>query len=81
MRRELHLWYEELERSPEDWSIRLRLMEAAVQAGKLAEAKRLVSTSPDDVLLPTELQQRIHRLLSHAVSEPPEAGGLPTAEE
>lgn len=57
--------YHELERAPEDWSIRLRLIEAAVALGNLDEARRLVRTSPDDDrYLPAELQDRIHALLT-----------------
>jgi len=57
--------YHELERAPEDWSIRLRLIEAAVARGNLDEARRLVRTSPDeDQYLPAELQDRIHALLT-----------------
>lgn len=64
--------YFELERAPEDWSIRIRLMEAAVAAEDFAEARRLVRTSPDpDRPLPGELQSRIHDLLSRRSSEVP----------
>ncbi len=55
----------ELDRAPEDWSVRLRLIEAAVANGDLDEARRLVRTSPDeDQYLPAELQDRIHALLT-----------------
>jgi hypothetical protein len=57
--------YAELDRAPEDWSVRLRLIEAAVANGDLDEARRLVRTSPDeDQYLPAELQDRIHALLT-----------------
>ncbi len=57
--------YAELDRAPEDWSVRLRLIEAAVAQGNLDEARRLVRTSPDeDQYLPAELQDRIHALLT-----------------
>lgn len=57
--------YHELERAPEDWSVRLRLIEAAVALGNLDEARRLVRSSPDeDRYLPAELQDRIHALLT-----------------
>ncbi|MDF1823807.1 MAG: hypothetical protein P1U68_04145 [Verrucomicrobiales bacterium] len=55
--------YRELERSPEDWSVRLRLVRSAVEALELDEAKRLVRESPDEGPLPAELQQQIHALL------------------
>lgn len=57
--------YEELARVPEDWSVRLRLVERAVSGGDLEEARRLVRSSPDeDRFLPAELQDRIHALLT-----------------
>ena len=55
--------YGALERSPEDWSIRLRLIRSAVTAGAIGEAKRLVRESPDEGPLPVELQQQIHSLM------------------
>ena len=55
--------YEELERSPEDWAVRLRLVRSAVESGELNEAKRLVRESPDEGPLPTELQQQIYHLM------------------
>lgn len=72
--------YAELERAPEDWSVRLRLIDAASSSGDLAEAKRLVRTSPDpDRHLPAELQDRIHAMLTRRDQEdsfevPPEGG-------
>jgi Flp pilus assembly protein TadD len=65
--------YAELDRAPEDWSVRLRLIEAAVGRGDRDEARRLVRTSPDDdQYLPAELQDRIHALLT---GESPGKGG------
>jgi len=73
--------YAELDRAPEDWSVRLRLIEAAAAGGDLAEARRLVRTSPDpDRHLPAELQDRIHSLLTRRDSENSIAA-LPRAEE
>ncbi len=67
MRADVEELYVELERAPEDWSVRLRLIEAAVAEGNLAEARRLVRTSPDeDGYLPAELRVRIHALLTDA---------------
>lgn len=60
--------YAELAKAPEDWSVRLRLIEAAVSRGDLAEAKRLVRTSPEeDTYLPAELQDRIRWLLTEGL--------------
>ena len=56
--------YRELERSPEDWSARIRLIEYAVRAGDQEEAKRLVRSSPDEGPLPAELQDRIFHMLT-----------------
>jgi len=65
MSAELQYLYTELERAPEDWSVRLRLIEAAVAEDDLVEARRLVRSSPDeDRYLPAELQDRIHGLLT-----------------
>lgn len=84
MRADLWDLYAELERAPEDWSVRLRLIEAAVGAGDMPEARLLVRTSPEsDVHLPAELQDRIHALLTGAprgkspvvVEVEPEGGG------
>jgi len=58
---ELH---EQLERAPEDWSVRLRLIAIAIEAGDRDEAKRLVRTSPGDDPLPSELQAKIYELLT-----------------
>jgi|GEM_PF-1609975 Flp pilus assembly protein TadD len=72
--------YSELERAPEDWSVRIRLIEAAVASGSLVEAKRLVRTSPErDSHLPAELQERIHSLLTRRNTENTIAA-LPRAE-
>jgi hypothetical protein len=68
--------YGELARAPEDWSVRLRLVEAAVSRGDLTEAKRLVRTSPDeDTYLPAELQDRIRWLLTEGIRRSAKAGG------
>ncbi|MCG8599735.1 MAG: tetratricopeptide repeat protein [Verrucomicrobiales bacterium] len=68
MRGDVPLLYQELERAPEDWSVRLRLIEAAVDSGNDAEAKRLVRESPGSDPLPGELQERIHALLTRQVN-------------
>jgi hypothetical protein len=64
MRADVEELYAELERAPEDWSVRLRLIEAAVAENNLPEAQRLVRTSPDEGYLPAELRDRIHTLLT-----------------
>lgn len=64
MRPELWNLYAELERAPEDWSVRLRLIEAAIAGGDRGEARRLVRSSPDEGYLPAELRDRIHALLT-----------------
>lgn len=72
MRAGLSDLYDELERAPEDWSVRIRLIESAVASGDLSEARRLVRSSPDgDRHLPGELQDRIHRLLTQRDTENP----------
>lgn len=64
MRGDVPLLYAELERAPEDWSVRLRLIEAAVDSDNDVEAKKLVKDSPGNDPLPGELQERIHALLT-----------------
>ncbi|MBU6179008.1 MAG: tetratricopeptide repeat protein [Verrucomicrobia bacterium] len=72
--------YQELEQAPEDWSIRLRLIKAAVALGNLDEARRLVRTSPDeDRYLPAELQDRIHALLTSGPFQTDRGRFLPRA--
>lgn len=81
MRAGLHDLYAELERAPEDWSVRIRLIEAAANAGDLVEAKRLVRSSPDDGrYLPAELQDRIHRLILLAMQGGDPISNLPQAD-
>ncbi|MDF1656061.1 MAG: tetratricopeptide repeat protein [Verrucomicrobiales bacterium] len=75
-------FYEELERNPEDWSVRLRLIRSAIEAGEVEEAKKLVRESPDEGPLPGELQQQIHQLLvagARDASNPHR--NLPTADD
>lgn len=80
MREILREWYAEIERSPEDWSIRLRLIEAAVEDGLFEEAKRLVRTAPDQSPLPEELRARIFSLLSQKKVSP-DVAKLPKAKD
>lgn len=56
--------YDELEKVPEDWSIRLRLMEHAIELGDYQEAKRLVRSSPGSQALPEELQARVYEIMT-----------------
>ncbi len=72
--------YEELAKSPEDWSLRLRLIESAVAGGDMTEAKRLVRESPDEGPLPAELQARIYYLMTAQVVRPLGFESLPRAE-
>lgn len=54
-----------LARHPEDWSLRIRLIEAAVRRDDMAEARRYVRESPDESPLPPDLQYRLHTMLVH----------------
>lgn len=56
--------YDELSQIPEDWSVRLRLIERAIEQGNREEAKRLVRESPDEGPLPEELQRRVFELMT-----------------
>jgi hypothetical protein len=53
-----------LNRSPEDWSARIRLIEEYVRWDDMDGARRLVRESPDDSPLPYELQHRLHALMT-----------------
>jgi len=55
---------EQLKRSPDDWPSRFELMEFAMRAGDVAEARRLVRESPSDQPTPPEWQARIHALFT-----------------
>ncbi len=59
--------FAQLEQSPEDWDVRIALIEMAVREGDLAGAKRLVRASPSDILTPTAIQVRIHALLTRGI--------------
>jgi len=80
MRADTRILTSELDTAPEDWSIRIRLIESAARDGLLAEAKRLVRESPGSDPLPGELQSRIYKLLTTAASNNP-TGHLPKAED
>ncbi|MEX2581264.1 MAG: tetratricopeptide repeat protein [Verrucomicrobiales bacterium] len=80
MRASVKELYSELERAPEDWSVRLRLVEVSVDSGAFEEAKRLVRTAPDEGPLPKELQNRIHELLSRKET-PADIAKLPRAKD
>lgn len=62
------LLYDRLSEHPEDWTLRLELIELAIAEGDPAAAKRLVRASPAHVATPTEIQVRLHALLSGAAS-------------
>jgi hypothetical protein len=59
--------FAQLEQSPGDWVARIALIELAVRAGDIREAKRLVRASPSDVPTPTEIQVRLHTLLTRGI--------------
>lgn len=54
----------DLGRNPEDWSIRLRLIEGHILENNKDAARRLVRESPDDTPLPAELQLRLHTVMT-----------------
>lgn len=80
MRADTRILTSALDKAPEDWSIRIRLIEAAARDGRVTEARRLVRESPGSDPLPGELQSRIFKLLTTAASNNP-AGDLPKAED
>ncbi len=64
-----------LSRAPEDWSVRLRLIEAHVREDDREGARRLVRESPDEAPLPPELQFRLHTLLTQGAAALPPLEG------
>lgn len=67
-----------LMQSPEDWSVRLALIELAVREGDLPGAKRLVRASPSHAATPPTVQVRLHALLTGGAT--PESGTPPGPE-
>lgn len=57
-----------LSSAPEDWALRIRLIEERVRRGEMDAAKRLVRESPDSAPLPFELQHRLHTLMTRGVA-------------
>lgn len=60
-----------------DWAARLALVEAAVGEGDLAGAKRLVRASPSDRPTPSEIQVKLHTLLTGGVPAAPPPATAP----
>jgi len=54
----------DLAKNPEDWSLRLRLIEGHILEDNKDAARRLVRESPDDTPLPPELQLRLHTVMT-----------------
>lgn len=70
-----------LQQSPEDWSLRLRLIEERVRVDDMDGARALVRDSPDEAPLPPDLQFRLHTLMTQgAAALPPEEGDSPVLE-
>ncbi|NNE91936.1 MAG: hypothetical protein HKN23_09845 [Verrucomicrobiales bacterium] len=53
-----------LDRYPEDWSLRIRLIEENIRNDDRPAAQALVRESPDSSPLPGELQYRLHTLMA-----------------
>jgi hypothetical protein len=70
-----------LAQSPEDWGVRLALIELALSEGDGSAAKRLVRASPAHVPTPPAIQMRLHALLTGAVRSGPEATPISPAAE
>lgn len=60
---------EQLSAVPEDWNVRIALIECLAGQGDLAGAKHLVRTSPDCVATPPEIQVRLHDILTQPSQE------------
>lgn len=70
-----------LAQSPEDWDVRLALIELALSEGDGSAAKRLVRASPAHVPTPPAVQVRLHALLTGAVRSGPETPPISPAAE
>ena len=58
----------DLDRNPEDWSLRLKLVEGYILEDDIDSARRLVRESPDDAPLPRELQFRLHTVMTQGAA-------------
>jgi len=58
-----------LAKGPEDWSVRITLIEERIRRDDKEGAKQLVRDSPDSSPLPYELQYRLHLLMTRGKSE------------
>jgi hypothetical protein len=70
-----------LAQSPEDWDVRLALIELALSEGDPSAAKRLVRASPAHVPTPPAVQVRLHALLTGAARPGPETPPISPAAE
>ncbi len=72
---------ERLNKSPEDWDVRIVAIENSIRSGDLEGAKCLVRDSPPDLPTPPEIQVRLHTLLTEGIPNDTPAGeSLATSE-
>ncbi len=57
-----------LEKDPENWDLRLKVIENAIRVGDSEEARRLVRESPAEAPTPPDVQVRLHALLTQGVA-------------
>ncbi len=83
MTRDVEQLEELLAHGPEDWSVRITLIEERIRRDNKEGAKKLVRESPDHSPLPYELQYRLHQLMTRGkdvldpLPEPQEAAASP----
>lgn len=70
-----------MRQSPEDWSVRLRLIEERAREDDMDGARALVRESPDEAPLPPELQYRLHTIMTQGKAALGEMGNLGDTEE
>ncbi|MDF1858826.1 MAG: hypothetical protein P1U87_01355 [Verrucomicrobiales bacterium] len=69
--------FEALEKTPEDWNVRILAIEEMIQRGDVFGARKLVREDPSGSATPPEIQVRLHELLTKgaaALAEKPEPG-------
>lgn len=69
--------FEALEKTPEDWNVRILAIEEMIRRGDVFGARKLVREDPSGSATPPEIQVRLHGLLTKgasALSEEPESG-------
>ncbi len=71
----------QLQHHPEDWNLRIALIEHLVNQGEVAAAKRLVRESPDDVSPPVDIQRRLRHMLRQRPEKERNSEHVPSSDQ